>query len=67
MKDLKNIPGPKILHCLTKKGKGYNPAEEGCATKWHAPGVFQKETGKVIKQKVKKNTDFFEIFVKIPK
>ena len=28
LKDLKSIPGPKILHCLTKKGKGYNPAEE---------------------------------------
>ena len=55
LKDLKNIPGPKILHCLTKKGKGYNPAEEGCATQWHAPGLFQKETGKIIKQKVKKD------------
>jgi len=55
LKDLTNIPGPKILHCLTKKGKGYNPAEEGCATKWHAPGLFEKETGKIIKQKNKKN------------
>ena len=55
LKDLKNIPGPKILHCLTKKGKGYNPAEEGCATQWHAPGLFKKETGKIIKQKVKKD------------
>ncbi len=55
LKDLKDIPGPKILHCLTKKGKGYNPAEEGCATQWHAPGVFQKETGKIIKQKIKKD------------
>ena len=55
LKDLTNIPGPKILHCLTKKGKGYNPAEEGCATKWHAPGLFEKETGKIIKQKNKNN------------
>ena len=55
LKDLKNIPGPKILHCLTKKGKGYDPAEGGCATQWHAPGLFQKETGKIIKQKVKKD------------
>ena len=55
LKDLKDIPGPKILHCLTKKGKGYNPAEEGCATQWHAPGLFQKETGKIIKQKIKKD------------
>jgi 1-deoxy-D-xylulose-5-phosphate synthase len=49
LRDLKDIPGPKILHCLTKKGKGYNPAEEGCATKWHAPGLFEKDTGKIIK------------------
>lgn len=49
LKDLKDIPGPKILHCLTKKGKGYLPAEEGSATKWHAPGLFDKNTGKIIK------------------
>lgn len=56
LKDLKSIPGPKILHCLTKKGKGYNPAEEGCATKWHAPGLFDKDTGKIIKNTKRKNT-----------
>lgn len=49
LNDLKNIPGPKILHCLTKKGKGYLPAEEGSATKWHAPGLFDKNTGKIVK------------------
>lgn len=49
MSDLKDIPGPKILHCLTKKGKGYKPAEEGSPTKWHAPGLFNKETGEIIK------------------
>ncbi len=49
MEDLKDIPGPKILHVLTKKGKGYKPAEEGNATKWHAPGVFNKVTGEIIK------------------
>ena len=47
--DLKDIPGPKILHCITKKGKGYQPAEKGSATKWHAPGLFNKETGEIIK------------------
>ena len=55
LKDLKDIPGPKILHCLTKKGKGYDPAEEGCATQWHAPGLFEKETGKIITGKKEKN------------
>ena len=48
LSDLKNIPGPKILHCITEKGKGYKPAEEGDSTKWHAPGVFNKETGEII-------------------
>lgn len=47
--DLKDIPGPKILHCITKKGKGYKFSEEGNPTKWHAPGVFNKETGEIVK------------------
>ena len=49
MRDLKDIPGPKILHCVTKKGKGYEPAEKGSPTKWHAPGLFNKDTGEIIK------------------
>lgn len=49
MKDLKDIPGPKILHCVTKKGKGYAPAEAGSPTTWHAPGLFNKETGEIVK------------------
>jgi 1-deoxy-D-xylulose-5-phosphate synthase len=44
LSDLKQIPGPKLLHVITKKGKGYKPAEEN-QTLWHAPGVFDKETG----------------------
>lgn len=49
MEDLRKIPGPKILHCITKKGKGYAPAEEGSPTHWHAPGIFNKDTGEIIK------------------
>jgi 1-deoxy-D-xylulose-5-phosphate synthase len=49
LEDLKDIPGPKILHCITVKGKGYKFSEEGDPTKWHAPGVFNKETGEIIK------------------
>ncbi|MDB9775338.1 1-deoxy-D-xylulose-5-phosphate synthase [Vicingaceae bacterium] len=49
LQDLKDIPGPKILHCLTKKGKGYQPAEDGSPTQWHAPGLFNKDTGEIIK------------------
>jgi len=47
LEDLKDIPGPKILHCITTKGKGYQPAEEGDTTKWHAPGLFNKDTGEI--------------------
>lgn len=46
---LQKIPGPKVIHCLTKKGKGYRPAEEGNATRWHAPGLFDSRTGKILK------------------
>ena len=49
LNDLKDIPGPKILHCITEKGKGYKPAEIGDTTQWHAPGLFNKETGEIIK------------------
>ena len=49
LNDLKDIPGPKILHCLTMKGKGYKFSEEGSPTTWHAPGIFNKETGEIIK------------------
>ena len=45
--DLKVIPGPKVLHVVTKKGKGFTPAEND-ATKWHAaPGKFDIHTGEV--------------------
>lgn len=50
-RDLKNIPGPKLLHCLTVKGKGYGPAEKE-QTKWHAPGLFDKVTGEIYKKPV---------------
>ena len=45
---LKEIEGPKLLHTLTTKGKGYAPAEEN-QTIWHAPGIFDPETGERIK------------------
>ena len=49
LNDLKNIPGPKILHCITTKGKGYAPAEKD-QTLWHAPGKFDKITGEIFKK-----------------
>ena len=54
LNDLKNIKGPKILHCITKKGKGYIPAEKGNSTAWHAPGIFDKNTGEIIKNPTEK-------------
>lgn len=48
--DLRDIPGPKILHCITVKGKGYAPAENGNKTTWHAPGLFDKVTGEIYKK-----------------
>ena len=45
---LKNIGGPILLHANTLKGKGYAPAEEN-QTVWHAPGMFDPETGERIK------------------
>jgi 1-deoxy-D-xylulose-5-phosphate synthase len=50
LKDLKNIPGPKLLHIVTVKGKGYALAEKD-QTKWHAPGLFDKLTGEIVKKK----------------
>ncbi|RYZ27456.1 MAG: 1-deoxy-D-xylulose-5-phosphate synthase, partial [Sphingobacteriales bacterium] len=50
LKDLRDIPGPKILHIITTKGKGYALAEKD-QTKWHAPGLFDKVTGEIFKKK----------------
>ncbi len=49
LEDMKKIPGPKLLHILTKKGKGYQHSENGNQTVWHAPGLFNKQTGEIIK------------------
>jgi len=47
LKDLQDIPGPKLLHVKTKKGKGFRPAELN-QTAWHAAGPFNKDTGQKI-------------------
>lgn len=49
LNDLKDIAGPKILHIKTVKGKGYDLAEKD-QTLWHAPGLFDKVTGKIQKK-----------------
>ncbi len=60
LNDLKDIPGPKLLHCLTVKGKGYSPAEKGDTTKWHAPGIFDKDTGEIKKAVTKKSPSKYQ-------
>ncbi len=50
LQDLKNIPGPKLLHIITTKGKGYELAEKD-QTKGHAPGLFDKVTGEIFKKR----------------
>ncbi len=46
LRDLKHIPGPKLLHVITRKGKGLTKAEEDPVT-YHAPGTFNKTTGEI--------------------
>lgn len=53
IRDLRDIPGPKLLHCVTVKGKGFSLAEKD-QTKWHAPGLFDKITGEIKKTVVDK-------------
>lgn len=48
--DIKNFQGPRVLHIKTTKGKGFAPAENS-ATVWHAPGIYNPETGERIKNK----------------
>lgn len=49
LRDLKNIPGPKLLHVITKKGKGFANAEKDQTT-YHAPGLFDRKTGVLIEK-----------------
>lgn len=50
LRQLKNMEGPRLLHIHTKKGHGYEPAEENPSV-WHAPGKFDAETGERLKKK----------------
>lgn len=64
LNDLKDIKGPKVLHLRTKKGKGFQPAEQ-YQTEWHAPGKFNKETGqRIVVSNEKKPPKYQEVFGK---
>ena len=60
LKDLKNIPGPKILHCITVKGKGLKYAERN-QTVFHAPGVFNKKTGEIMETPCKTHIPKYQV------
>lgn len=61
--DMKRIPGPKLLHCVTVKGKGFRQAELN-QTKFHAPGLFDKSTGEILYKpsKVKTPLNYQDVF-----
>ncbi len=59
LRDLKNIKGPKLLHLLTVKGKGYTPAETNQRV-FHAPGRFNPDTGEILEQG--EGTRFQDVF-----
>lgn len=62
LQDLKNIPGPKLLHCITVKGKGFAKAEEN-QTAFHAPGKFDKCTGELLRpENCSKHPLYQEVF-----
>ncbi|MBQ0063677.1 MAG: 1-deoxy-D-xylulose-5-phosphate synthase [Prevotella sp.] len=52
LREIKEMTGPKILHLHTRKGKGYKPAEEN-PTIFHAPGIFDPDTGECLKRRGK--------------
>ncbi|MEK4229891.1 1-deoxy-D-xylulose-5-phosphate synthase [Solibacillus sp. FSL H8-0538] len=49
----KKVKGPVLVHVLTKKGKGYKPAEEDTVGTWHGTGPYKMETGAFVKSAVK--------------
>ena len=57
LRKLKSLRGPLLLHAMTKKGKGYAPAEADQTT-WHAPGIFDPETG--MRQKSRKGESRYQ-------
>ncbi len=62
---LKNIEGPKIVHVVTKKGKGYKPAEDD-PTRFHSASSFDVSTGQSPKPKKPSFTDIFsETIIKL--
>ncbi len=63
LKYLKDSGGVRVLHCKTVKGKGYEPAEVGNTTYWHAPGKFEPKTGDItVSDSPNKRSKFQDVF-----
>jgi len=58
--DLQKIPGPKLLHVITVKGKGFAKAENDQIT-YHAPGMFDKTTGNLIENPCKNQPPKYQV------
>src|SRR6187399_880130 len=50
LRNMRHLTGPQLLHVVTKKGKGYDPAEKD-PIKWHGPGPFDPKSGTIFKEK----------------
>jgi 1-deoxy-D-xylulose-5-phosphate synthase len=50
LRNMRNLSGPQLLHVVTRKGKGYDPAEKD-PIKWHGPGPFDPKSGTIFKEK----------------
>src|SRR3982751_5014219 len=50
LRNMRNLTGPQLLHVVTRKGKGYDPAEKD-PIKWHGPGPFDPASGTIFKEK----------------
>ena len=63
LNDIKDFKGPRILHLRTVKGKGFLPAEKDPAS-WHAPGLFDPDTGERVKESANRPPKYQDIFGK---
>jgi 1-deoxy-D-xylulose-5-phosphate synthase len=50
LRNMRHLKGPQLLHVVTRKGKGYEPAEKD-PIKWHGPGPFDPVSGTIFKEK----------------
>jgi 1-deoxy-D-xylulose-5-phosphate synthase len=61
LKNMRALKGPQFLHVVTRKGKGYEPAEKD-PIKWHGPAAFDAATGVIKKEKTGAGPTYSEVF-----